>query len=90
MSANPAEGGEMGGEVGASLDMGAEMGGDTPVPPAAPAGGEPLMEIATKTKKRNILSMLNEDFDLDDLFDMEKAQKNIKEINARLDNILND
>jgi len=90
MSVNPAEGGEMGGEVGASLDMGAEMGGDTPAPPAG--GGEPLMEmeIVTKNKKRNILSMLNEDFDLDDLFDMEKAQKNIKEINARLDNILND
>lgn len=79
---------EGGGEVGASLDMGA---GDVPTPPASGnMGNEPLMERNVKNKKIKILSMLNEDVTLDDLFDMEKAQKNIHEIEQKINDILND
>jgi hypothetical protein len=53
--------------------MGAAPGGE--------AGGEPpLAEQKLNSRKENILSMLNEDTSLSDLFDTEKAQKNIYEI----------
>ena len=34
--------------------------------------------------------MLNEDTSFEDLFNMEKAQKNIKEIETKINEILND
>ena len=66
------------------MDMG--MGGGSPPPPSG--GGEaPLSE---STKKRNLLSMLGEGDVLNDLFDINKAQKNINEIENKLKNMLNE
>jgi hypothetical protein len=73
------EGGVMGG------DMGGDMGG---APPPPPSGGEvPLSE--NETKKNNILSLLGDDNKLNDLFDYDKAQQNIYEIENKLKDILN-
>ena len=71
---SPVEGGDdMGG-----LDMG---GGSPPPPPPADAGGdEPLAE----SRKSKILGQLgDENLDFDDLFDVDKAQRNIYEIEDR-------
>jgi hypothetical protein len=74
----PEGGGEMGGDMGASAP-----------PPPPPAGGEaPLSE--NETKKHNILSMLSEDENLKDLFNMDKAQQNIYEIENKLKDFLNE
>jgi len=88
--------GAMGGEApeGAGGAMG---GGGAPEPAAAPAeaGGEgPLSEsvnLFTKSKKSKILGMLGEEkLDFNDLFNMEKAQQNIYEIETKLKDILNE
>jgi hypothetical protein len=67
-------------------------GGEAPAPPsAAPSGGgeEPLSE--SKSKKSKILGMLGEEKeDFNILFDMERAQQNIYEIENKLNDILND
>jgi len=56
----------------------------------APTGNEPAAPLSeNETKKEKILSMLNEDTSLNDLFDMEKAQKNIYEIENKIKDILN-
>ena len=87
-------GGGGGGGLGSDLggDMEAPIGGEATIPGmdttgAAPAGGEaPLAEgeeekiEKSDSKKSKILSMLNEDTSLTDLFDNKKAQKNIYEI----------
>jgi hypothetical protein len=69
---------------GGGMDMGA--------PPASPAGAEgesPLSE--SKSKKSKILGMLGEEkTSFRDLFDMEKAQQNIYEIENKIKDILND
>jgi len=79
------EGGEIpGGEAG-GMDMGA---GSPPPPPPAGGGEAPLSE--NETKKHNILSMLNENDKLEDLFDMNKAQQNIYEIENKLKDFLNE
>lgn len=74
-------------------DMGGLGGGGTPPPaspaPAAAAGGEgegPLSE----SKKDKILGMLGNDQDFNVLFDMERAQRNIYEIENKIKDILND
>jgi hypothetical protein len=74
-----------GGEAAAGGGM--DMGGGAP-PPAAPAGGEaPLSE----SKKSKILGMLgDEKMEFSDLFDIEKAQQNIYEIENKIKDILND
>lgn len=70
-------------------DMG--MGAPAPSTPA-PAGGEgsePLSE--SKSKKSKILGMLGEEeLTFNDLFDMDKAQQNIYEIETKIKDILND
>jgi hypothetical protein len=72
------------------------MGGGVPEIPAGgapPAGGEgaPPLSESLKTKKSKILGMLgNEKENLSDLFDMQKAQQNIYEIEHKLNNLLND
>ncbi len=72
-----------GGEQGGGMDLG---GGSTP-PPAE--GGEPLSE--SKSKKSKILGMLGEEkMEFSDLFDMDRAQRNIYEIENKLKDILND
>jgi hypothetical protein len=89
-AAGGAEGGDMGG-MGGGMDMG---GGAPPPPAGAPEGGEgPLSEstLARKSKKSKILGMLGEEKeDFNILFDMEKAQKNIYEIETKINDILND
>jgi hypothetical protein len=78
-AATGAEGGESGG-----MDMG---GGAPPPPPSGGGGDEPLSE----SKKSKILGMLGEETeDFNILFDMEKAQKNIYEIETKIKDILND
>jgi hypothetical protein len=75
------ESGQMGGEA-----PGGEMGG-APPPPAEAGGSEPLSE----SRKTKILSMLGEEkLSFDDLFDMDKAQQNIYEIENKIKDILND
>jgi hypothetical protein len=72
-----------GGESG-----GMDLGGGAPPPPAE-GGGEPLSE--SKSKKSKILGMLGEEkLEFVDLFDMDKAQRNIYEIENKLKDILND
>lgn len=80
--------------------MGGGGGGGMPVPPTegavggavggaaggAAGGGEPPL---SESKKEKILSMLSEDTTIDDLFNMEKAQKNIYEIENKIKDILN-
>ena len=86
-----------GSEAGGGMDMGGggmDMGGGAPAP-AAPAGGgeEPLSEstLHKKSKKSKILSMLGEEKeDFNVLFDMERAQQNIYEIETKINDILND
>lgn len=57
-----------------------------PAPTGAEAGA-PLAESVSQKEK--ILSMLNEDTNISDLFNMEKAQKNIYEIERKINDILN-
>jgi hypothetical protein len=84
MEAAPADGGDMGGM---------DMGGGAPPPPAGGGGEEPLSEstLQRKSKKSKILSMLGEEKeDFNILFDMEKAQQNIYEIETKINDMLND
>ena len=68
---------------------GGDMGGTPPPPPAAGGGEAPLSEATSKKSK--ILGMLGEEKeDFNVLFDMEKAQQNIYEIENKLNDILND
>jgi hypothetical protein len=81
-SMSPAEGGDAGG------DLGGDIGGGSPPPPDI-GGDEPLSESKTSTKKSKILGMLgDESQDFDDLFDVDKAQKNIYEIENKLKDII--
>jgi len=74
---------------GAGADAG--MGGDMGMPPPAESapmegGGAPLSE----SRKNKILGMLGEGDEIADLFDINKAQQNIYEIENKLKDILND
>jgi hypothetical protein len=70
----------------APMDGGMDMGGGTP-PPVDAGGGEPLSE----SKKSKILGMLGDDkLSINDLFDMDKAKRNIYEIETKIKDILND
>jgi len=81
-----ASGALAGEEPGGGMDMG---GGAPPTPPAEGEG--PLSESFTKSKKSKILSMLGEEKEGKNvLFDMERAQQNIYEIENKLNDILND
>jgi hypothetical protein len=75
-------------QQGSGEAAGGDMGGMPP--PAATGGGEsPLSESVSKKSK--ILGMLGEEKeDFNVLFDMEKAQQNIYEIENKLNDILND
>ena len=66
---------------------GMDMGGGAPSPEPPAAGGDaPLSE----SKKSKILGMLGEGDDISELFDINKAQQNIYEIETKLNDILND
>lgn len=67
----------------AAEGIGAPGGGGAMPPP--PGGEAPLSE----SKKEKILSMLSEDTSLPDLFNVEKAQKNIYDIENKITDILN-
>jgi hypothetical protein len=75
---SPSEGGD---------DMGGlDMGGGSP-PPADVGVEEPLAE----SRKSKILGQLgDENLDFDDLFDVDKAQRNIYEIENKLKDIINE
>jgi hypothetical protein len=71
------------------LGGGMDMGGGGAAPEAPAAGGEQLSE--STSKKSKILGMLGEEKeDFNILFDMEKAQRNIYEIETKIKDILND
>ena len=75
-----------GGEAAAGGGM--DMGGGAP-PEAPAAGAEPLSE--STSRKSKILGMLGEEKeDFNILFDMNKAQQNIYEIETKITDILND
>jgi hypothetical protein len=92
------EGSDLGGGGGGGLDLGSsgsEPEGGTPTPeapaPAAPGGGEaatggegPLGEQSSPTE------LFGKKINLNDLFDFNKAQKNIYEIENKIKDILND
>ena len=82
-----AAGGE-GGEAGGMEPMGG--GGAPPAP--APAGGGEESEPLSESKKSKLLGMLGEsdDPEFSKLFNMEKVQQNIYEIENKLNDILND
>ncbi len=66
---------------------GMDMGGPASTPSAEPADtAEPLSE----SKKSKLMGMLGESDEIGDLFNLEKAQKNIYEIENKLKDILND
>jgi hypothetical protein len=70
---------------------GDDMGGGMSTPPSPPSGGadggsEPLSE----NKFSKMKSFLGESENIQDLFNLEKAQKNIYEIENKLRDILND
>ena len=78
------------GAEGAEGGMGMDMGGGGAAPAEAPAAGaEPLSE--STSRKSKILGMLGEEKeDFNILFDMNKAQQNIYEIETKITDILND
>ena len=86
----PEEEREQGGDApeGGGEPGGMDMGGGAPPAEAPSAGGaEPLAE---SSKKRKILGMLGESEEFTDLFDMNRAQQNIYEIENKLKDILNE
>jgi hypothetical protein len=71
----------------------AEGGGmppSSPSPPSPPSAGGSDGEPLSESKIRKIKSYLGETENIGDLFNMEKAQKNIYEIENKLKDILND
>jgi hypothetical protein len=81
--------GAMGGDAAGAGAM--DMGGAPATPPSGGEGEAPLSESFTKSKKSKILSMLGEEKEGKNvLFDMERAQQNIYEIENKLNDIIND
>jgi hypothetical protein len=64
------------------MDMGAAP---PPSPPPTGGGEQPLSE----DKKNRLFNILGESENLEDLFDINKAQQNIYEIENKLKDILN-
>ncbi len=87
-----ASGAAAGGEEGGLGGLGGGIESPTPAAPPAGGGGEgPLSEGFQKSKKSKILGMLgDESLELNDLFNMDKAQQNIYEIETKIKDILND
>ena len=83
---------EASGAMGAEEPAGGEMDmGGAPTSPPSGEGEGPLSESFNKSKKSKILSMLGEEKEGKNvLFDMERAQQNIYEIENKLNDILND
>lgn len=84
------EAGAAGGEGAEGGLGGMEMGGGGAAPAEAPAAGAEALSEST-SKKSKILGMLGEEKeDFNILFDMNKAQQNIYEIETKITDILND
>ena len=79
-AATAAEGG------GEAPELGGAMGAP-PAPSGPPSGGE---EPLSESKKAKLISSLGGGDKLEDLFNMEKAQRNIYEMENKLKDILND
>jgi len=75
-----------GGAAGADAGMGGDMG----MPPAAEAAPMDASAPLSESRKNKILGMLGEGDEIADLFDVNKAQQNIYEIENKLKDILND
>lgn len=77
-------------DTSGGADMGMDDAGGGPPPPAGDMGAEePLSEGTERSKKSKILSMLGDETqDFDDLFDVNKAQQNIYEVENKLKDIL--
>ena len=75
-----------GGAAGADAGMGGDMG----MPPAAEAAPMDAAAPLSESRKNKILGMLGEGDEIADLFDINKAQQNIYEIENKLKDILND
>jgi len=100
-TAQPGEapgGGGGGGGGGSMPEMAGAPGGGLGEPPAptgnemgAPAGAAPATGAAplSESRKDKILSMLNEDVTLENLFDGKKAQENIYQMEKAINEILN-
>ena len=91
--APPAEDSEPGG-LGSNMGGGggfggAEMGGAETEPTTEPAGGAAAPAEPLSESKRNLLSMLGENPTLEELFDINKAQANIYEMEHKLNEIIN-
>ncbi len=84
LEAAGAGGAAPGGDMAMGGDMG--MGGAPAEAAPAPAEAAPLSE----SRKTKILSMLGNSDTIEDLFDINKAQQNIYEIENKLKDILND
>ncbi len=70
-------------------DIGGDTGGAPPPPAGDTTGDEPLSEGLKTSNKSKILSMLgDEKQNFDDLFDVDKAQQNIYEVENKLKDIL--
>ncbi len=82
---------EASGQTGTEAPGGDLGGGGAPPPPAPPAGGDAGGAPLSESRKSKILSMLGEEkMNFNDLFDMNKAQQNIYEIENKIKDILND
>lgn len=95
-AAGAGAGDDMGAPLGAGMGGGFGGGGDlgglgdlgAGVPEGAGAEAEPAPLAEGETKKNKILSMLGEDVTLPNLFNIEKAQKNITEIESAIKDII--
>ena len=80
----PPEGGAGGAsDFGSPTESVPPPGGETEPPP-------PISESKNNIRKDKIFSMLNDNPSLEDLFDFDKAQQNIYEIENKIKDILND
>jgi hypothetical protein len=73
---------------GGESSAGGEMGGGSPPPPPPSGGGEAPLSESLKFKITDMLGKNNSD--LNELFDFNKAQDNIYEIENKINDILND
>jgi hypothetical protein len=73
----------------AAAEGGEEGGMDMPPPSPSGGGGEAASEPLSENRKIKINNLLGESTDISDLFDLEKAKKNIYEIENKIKDILN-
>lgn len=75
-------------DMDGGMGMGMDSGGGSP--PIADIGGDAPLSESKNSKKSKILSMLGDEKEtFDNLFDMNKAQENIYEIEEKIKKILN-